>query len=333
MFDIVIIGAGPSGLFSIFQAGMMGLSCAVIDALPSLGGQCNALYPEKPIYDIPAYPRILAQELIDQLYKQIEPFKPIFFLDQQALSIHQNEDQNFTVTTAANNKIEGRTIIIAAGGGSFGPNRPAIENILEFENKSVFYSVTKQEIFQDKKIVIAGGGDSAIDWSFSLSEIASKIYLVHRRNKFKATPESMKRIYTQVEEGKIELVIPYQLHKIHGQNGRLDTVEVIDFDNNTKLIETDYLLPFFGLSMNVGPILDWGIEIEDKHIRVDPSTMQTNIKGVFAVGDIINYPGKLKLILTGFAEAALACHSVYSIINNGAEVHFEYSTTKGIPNK
>ncbi|WHQ46401.1 MAG: NAD(P)/FAD-dependent oxidoreductase [Candidatus Midichloria sp.] len=333
MFDVIIIGAGPSGLFSVFQAGMMGLNCAVIDTLSSPGGQCNALYPEKPIYDIPGHPRILAQELIDLLHKQIEPFKPTFFLEQQALSINQNEDQSFTVTTAANNKIGGKTIIVAAGGGSFGPNRPVIKNILEFENKSIFYSITKQEIFHNKKIVIAGGGDSAIDWSLSLSGIASKIYLIHRRNKFKATPESMKKINTKVEESKIELVIPYQLHKIHGENGRLNSIEVINFDNNTKLIEADYLLLFFGLSMNIGPILDWGIDIENKHIKVDLSTMQTNIKGIFAVGDIITYPGKLKLILSGFAEAARACHSAYSIINNGTEIHFEYSTTKGVPTK
>ena len=330
MFDIAVIGAGPAGLFTIFQAGMMGLKCAVIDSLEKVGGQCIALYPEKPIYDIPGHAKILAQDLIGQLYKQARPFKPEFFLEQQAK--HIDIAEGFIITTSTNNKIYAKTIIIAAGRGAFGPNRPAVENIVEFENKSVFYSVNKRDIFQCKRVVIAGGGDSAIDWSLSLSEMTSKIYLVHRRNKFKATPDSMNKIHEKVAAGKIDLVIPYQLHKIHGSNGYLNAVEVIGLDNNsTKLIEADYLLPFFGLSMNIGPIAEWGLELEDKHIKVDQSTMQTNIKGIFAIGDIIRYPGKLKLILTSFAEAALACHQAYSIINNGAEVHFEYSTTKIMP--
>ena len=331
MFDIAIIGAGPIGLFSVFQAGMMGLKCAVIDSLDIIGGQCSALYPAKPIYDIPGYPKILAQKLIDKLYEQAMPFRPEFFLGQQAKYIEQNVAKGFVIATSTNSKIYTKAIIIAAGVGAFSPNRPDVENIIEFENKSVFYNVNKCDIFKNKRVAIAGGGDSAIDWCLSLSEIASKVFLIHRRNKFKATPESINKIYKKVETGKIDLVIPYQLYKIHGNNGYLNAVEVIDLDSNIKIIEADYLLPFFGLSMNIGPIAKWGVEIDGKHIKVDQSTMQTSIKGIFAVGDIIRYPGKLKLILTGFAEAALACNQVYSMINNGIEVHFEYSTTKGIP--
>ena len=332
MFDIGIIGAGPVGIFSVFQAGMMGLRCALIDALPMIGGQCSALYPEKPIYDIPGYAQISAQGLIDNLYKQARPFTPTLFLNQRVTALNKNSDDNFVIHTSSNNQITCNTTIIAAGCGAFGPNRPSIDNISDFENKSVFYSVTHRNLFINKRIIIAGGGDSAVDWALSISEIASQVYLIHRRNKFKAMPESINKLHKKIESGDIELITPYQLHNIHGKGGMLSSVDVIDLDNNILNIEADFLLPFFGLSTDLGEVKNFGLELVDnKRIKVDSKNMQTNLEGVFAVGDIAQYPGKLKLILTGFAEAALACHSAHTIINHGAETHFEYSTTTGVP--
>ena len=331
MFDIIIIGAGPAGLFAIFEAGMLGLKSAVVDSLESIGGQCSALYPEKPIYDIPAYPKILAQDLVERLHEQAAPFQPSFFLNQQVVSIKKQDNNSFDIETSTKNIINAKAVIIAAGGGAFGPNKPLIDNIEDFEGKSVLYTINKRTTFVDKRIVIAGGGDSAIDWALSLAEISEVIYLVHRREKFRAPHESMRRIYDLVTKGKIELVIPYQLHSLSGDDGHIKEVIVSDLDKNLKTIKADYLLPFFGLSMNLGPISEWGLGVDNKHIIVNPSTMETNIPGIFAIGDIITYPGKLKLILTGFAEAALACNRVHSMLNDGKEMHFEYSTTKGIP--
>lgn len=329
-FDIAIIGAGPVGLFAVFQAGMLGLRTCVIDSLETIGGQCSALYPEKPIYDIPGYPKILAQELIEKLYEQALPFAANFFLNQQAIGL-QKINNLFCIKTSKNIEIKAKTVIIAAGSGAFGPNKPPIDNIRDFEGKSVFYLVKNRNDFANKTIVIAGGGDSAADWAISLSEIAKKIYVVHRRDKFKAAPETIRKIHDLATKGLIELVIPYQLQSLHGKNGILEEVHVADLENMTKIIEADILLSFFGLSMQLGPILQWGIELYKKNIVTNQTTMQTNIPGIFAIGDIVNYPGKLKLILTGFAEAAIACHNIHNIIYPEKALHFEYSTTKGIP--
>jgi thioredoxin reductase (NADPH) len=328
--DIAIIGAGPVGLFTVFQAGMLGLQSVVIDTLDFIGGQCNALYPEKPIFDIPAHPKILASELIEQLYNQAKPFAPKMLLNNMVESISQM-DSKWIIETSKGQKIIASVIIIAAGCGAFGPNKPPLDNIEEYEGKSIFYMVTKKEEYRDKTIVIAGGGDSAVDWANILSEIAKKVYVVHRRNKFRALPENVNTMYQIAESGKIEMLIPYQLAGLRGEKGYLKEIEVVDLDNNPKIINADILLPFFGLSMDLGPITKWGINIEKKHLIVDPSTMQTNHSGIFAVGDITNYPGKLKLILSGFSEAAIACHSAYSIIYPDKPLHFEYSTNKGIP--
>lgn len=327
--DIAIIGAGPSGLFAVFEAGMLKMKCHVIDTLDMIGGQCSALYPEKPIYDIPAYPQIMAQELIDNLEKQIAPFNPIYHLSQRVEKL-ERKDQYFILTTSSSNIIEAKAIVIAAGCGAFGPNRPPLENIESFEGKSVFYMVGKREEFRDKKIAIAGGGDSAIDWAISLAEIAEKIYLIHRRNKFKCAPESLSKINNLVEAGKIEMVVPFQLHSITGDNGKIDKLIVSDLDNNKKELEVDCLLPFFGLSMELGPIANWGLNLDKHHISVNPATMETSEKGIFAVGDIIHYPGKLKLILAGFTESAMAAYSCYNIVYPNQALHFEYSTSKGI---
>jgi len=331
--DIAIIGAGPVGLFAVFQAGMLNLNSVVIESLKEIGGQCTALYPEKPIYDIPAYTEITAGALVEKLMEQIAPFKPEFLLNQQAISLNKNTDQDLIITTSSGVQVLCKAVIIAAGGGVLVPNRPGIPNIEKFENHSIYYSVTNSKIFENKRVAIAGGGDSAIDWAISLSNITSKLYLIHRREKFRAAPISMAKIQQAIQEERIELIAPYQLHSLHGLDSELDSVDVIDLSGNVKNIKVDYLLPFFGLSMNLGPLVEWGFEIDNKHIKVDPATMESNIEKIFAIGDIAQYPGKLKLILTGFAEAALACNSAYKAIFPNSEIHFEHSTSKGIPGK
>ena len=328
--DIVIVGAGPSGLFSVFEAGMLKMKCHIIDTLEIIGGQCTALYPEKPIYDIPAHPKVLASELIELLEAQAEPFHPVYHLNQQVQKIDEKNDGSFVVETSKNIKIECKAIIIAGGCGAFGPNRPPLENIEKFEGSSIFYSVRNKKEFVDKKVVIAGGGDSAVDWAISLAEIAQKIYVVHRRDKFRCAPESADKMKKLEAQGKIEMVIPFQLEGLEGNDSKLSHVIVKDFDNNIKKIEADYLLPFFGLAMELGPIANWGLNLNKNHIEVDRGTMQTSIKGIYAVGDIATYPHKLKLILTGFAECASACHDIFKLVFPDQVYHFEYSTSKGI---
>lgn len=329
--DILIIGAGPVGLFSIFQAGMLGLKCHVIDALSEIGGQCVALYPEKPIYDIPAYPKILASDLIDNLSAQASRFHPVFHLGEQVQSLN-SRDENFVVRTDKNVEIEAKAIIIAAGAGAFGPNRPPLENIEAYEGKSVFYYVKKQEEFRGKNIAIAGGGDSAVDWAINLSEIANKIYLIHRREKFRASPASMQKIDALVRRGKIILEVPFQLHSLEGSGGVLSGVNLYDSGDNIKHIDANILLAFFGLSTNLGQISDWGLNFKLNHIEIDKITSETNIKGIYAVGDVASYEGKLKLILTGFAEAATAVHHAYKRVSGGKDFHFEHSTNKNFEN-
>lgn len=328
--DIVIIGAGPTGLFAIFEAGMLKMKCHVIDALETIGGQCLALYPEKPIYDIPAHPKVLASELIELLEAQAAPFHPTYHLNQVVQKITKIEDGSFDVETSKNTKINCKAIIIAAGCGAFGPNRPPLVGIEEFEGKSIFYAVRNKSEFANKNVVIAGGGDSAVDWTLSLAEIAKKVYVVHRRDKFRCAPESADKMKKLAEEGKIELVIPFQLDGLEGSNGKLSAVSVKDFDGNVKKLEADYLLPFFGLAMELGPIANWGLNLHKHHIEVEASAMQTSTAGIYAIGDIATYKNKLKLILSGFAEAATACHDAYKIIYPDQVFHFEYSTSKGI---
>lgn len=328
--DLVVIGAGPTGLFSIFEAGMLKMKCHVIDALESIGGQCVALYPEKPIYDIPAHPKVLASELIELLEAQAAPFHPTYHLNQVVEKITKNSDKTFTIETSKNTKINCKAIIIAAGCGAFGPNRPPIANIAEFEGKSVFYAVRNKAEFTNKNVVIAGGGDSAVDWALSLSEIAKKVYVIHRRDKFRCAPESADKMKKLCDEGKIELVIPFQLDGLEGTNGMISQVLIKDFDGNIKKIAADYLLPFFGLAMELGPIINWDLNLHKNHIEVDAATMQTSQEGIYAIGDIAHYKNKLKLILSGFAEAATACHDAYKIVHPDQLFHFEYSTSKGI---
>lgn len=324
--DIIIIGAGPVGLFAVFQAGMLGMRCHVIDSQEIIGGQCSALYPEKPIYDIPAYPEIMGAELINKLESQAQPFNPVYHLNQQVIEMRQDG----SITTSKNIVISGKAIIIAAGYGSFGPNKPPLKNIENFEGKSVFYFINNRNYFTDKEIVIAGGGDSAVDWAISLSEIATKIYLVHRREKFRAAPDSLRKLKELADNGKIELVINYQLDHLVGNDGELEAVGVKDFEGNIHTLTANILLPFFGLAQELGPIKNWGLHLKTNHIIVDNSYFSTNISGVYAIGDIATYPGKLKLILNGFAEAARSLHHAYGRVFDGKALHFEYSTTKGV---
>lgn len=327
--DLVIIGAGPVGLFTVFEAGMLKIKSHIVDSLEIIGGQCSALYPEKPIYDIPAHPSILASELVEKLEEQAKPFNPTYHLNQSVDKIAKTDD-GFTVETSKNTQIDCKAIIIAAGCGAFGPNRPPLVGIEEYEGKSIFYSIREKEQFRDKNVVIAGGGDSAVDWAIVLADIAKKVYVIHRRDKFRCAPESLEKMKEIANSGKIELVIPYQLDGLKGEGGNLKEVLVKDFSGNIKALEADYLLPFFGLAMNLGPILDWDLNITKNHIKVDPHSMQTSKPGIYAVGDIASYKNKLKLILTGFSESALACHDIYKIVYPDQLFHFEYSTSKGV---
>lgn len=328
--DIVIVGAGPVGLFAIFEAGMLKMRAHVVDTLEAIGGQCTALYPEKPIYDIPAHPSILAGELIENLREQAAPFNPTYHLGQQVVGL-EKRDSGMRATLSSGATIDCKAVIIAAGCGAFGPNRPPLDGLEAYEGKSVFYLVARREDFRGKNIVIAGGGDSAIDWAISLSELAKKVYVVHRRPKFRCAPESAARLEQLAKEGKIELVIPYQLARLEGEHGKLSGVTVATMEGEEKTLEADVLLPFFGLAMELGPIANWGLNLTHNHIEVTPATMQTSTPGIFAIGDIATYENKLKLILSGFAEAAQAAYAAYKLVHPDQALHFEYSTSKGVP--
>ena len=330
--DVAIIGAGPVGLFAVFQFGMLGMKAHVVDTLDMAGGQCAALYPEKPIYDIPGYPRIDAAELIEKMTEQAVPFDPVYHLGQQVVALNKAKDGGcWRLETSAGTLIDARVVVIAAGAGAFGPNRPPLPGIEDYEGKSVHYMVLRRQDFAGKRVVVAGGGDSAVDWAISLSEVAEKVGIVHRRTKFRAAPESVSRLQALAEEGRIDLVVPYQLAGLEGDGETLCAVVVADLDGATRRLEADVLLPFYGLAMSLGPIAEWGLDIEKHHIAVDQRTCLTNIERVFAIGDLATYPGKLKLILTGFAEAAAAAHAAWPMVFESQELHFEYSTTKGLP--
>ncbi|CAO3415699.1 NAD(P)/FAD-dependent oxidoreductase [Azospirillum doebereinerae] len=329
--DVVIVGAGPTGLFAVFECGMLKMRCHVVDALDMVGGQCTALYPEKPIYDIPAHPSIEAADLIDKLAEQAAPFAPTYHLNQQVEKLTRTDEGRWLVETNIGTKIDAQAVIVAAGAGAFGPNRPPLERLEEFEGSGVFYMVRRRQDFAGKNVVIAGGGDSAVDWAISLAGLAEKVYVVHRRPKFRAAPESVARLDALVREGSVEMVVPYQLSGLDGENGTLTAVRVATLDGEEKALPADALLAFFGLSMNLGPIADWGLGLERSHVAVSLPGCGTNVPGVFAIGDIATYPGKLKLILCGFAEAAQAAHAIHPMVHPGEALHFEYSTSKGVP--
>jgi thioredoxin reductase (NADPH) len=330
--DVAIIGAGPVGLFAVFECGMLGLDCQVIDALDAVGGQCTALYPEKPIYDIPGLPEVAAEDLIRQLEAQAAPFKPVYHLGQQVTGLAR-AGEGWQLTTSAGREIAAKAVIIAGGVGAFGPNKPPLRGIEAYEGSSVFYLVTQKELFRGRRVVIAGGGDSALDWALVLADIAEHVMVVHRREKFRAAPDSVAKLHALAEEGKIDLVVPYQLKALDGDGERLSAVIVATLDGEERRLEADALLPFFGLSMNLGPIADWGLNLDKNHIVIDQATAATSQPGIFAIGDIASYPHKLKLILTGFAEAASAAHAIFPLVHPGEALHFEYSTTKGVPGR
>jgi thioredoxin reductase (NADPH) len=328
--DVAIIGAGPVGLFAVFECGMLQIRSVLIDALGEVGGQCAALYPEKPIYDIPAHPAIEAGALVEQLERQIAPFAAPRLLGRRVTGLTGTPGA-LTITTDHGDTVRARAVIIAAGAGAFGPNRPPLEGIDAFEaTGGVQYYVRRREDFRGRKIVIAGGGDSAVDWALSLKDVALSVAVVHRRPKFRAAPEMAARLDAAAEAGEIEMVIPYQLHALHGEDGRLTSVEVATLEGERRFLDADVLLPFFGLSMDLGPIADWGLALERGHVVVDPATTATSVPGIFAIGDVARYPGKLKLILQGFSEAAVAAHAIHPIVHPGQALHFEYSTTKGV---
>jgi thioredoxin reductase (NADPH) len=329
--DVVIVGAGPVGLFAVFECGMVRLNCHVIDVLDDAGGQCTALYPEKPIYDIPGFPRIEAAELIVRLGAQAAPFRPVYHLGEQVQALEPLSGGAWQVTTSKGTVVRAKAVIIAAGVGAFGPNRPPLPGIETYEGKSVFYYVTQRDNFRGKRIVIAGGGDTAVDWALSLAEIAAHVSVIHRRDKFRAAPESEARLKALAKAGRIDLVVPYQLHGLEGADGTLKAVIAATLDGAQRRIEADILLPFFGLSTSLGPIAAWELALQHNQIAVDASTMATGRPGVFAIGDVVTYPGKLKLILTGFAEAAIAARSAYALLHPETPLHFEYSTTSGVP--
>jgi thioredoxin reductase (NADPH) len=329
--DVAIVGAGPVGLFAVFELGMLKLRSVLIDALAETGGQCAALYPEKPIYDIPAIPMIEAGELITQLERQIAPFRAGRLLGRRVERL-SGERGAFTLTTDHGDEVRAKAVLIAAGAGAFGPNRPPLKGLAAYEaTGAVQYYVRRREDLRGKRVVIAGGGDSAVDWALALRGIAGAIRVVHRRGKFRAAPESAGQLESAAARGEVELVIPYQLHALHGSGGALAAVEVADLDGGRRMLEADVLLPFFGLSTDLGPIAEWGIALERHHVPVTPAMCETSMPGIFAIGDIAAYPGKLKLILQGFAEAAVAAHAIYPIVYPDVALHFEYSTTKGIP--
>ena len=328
--DVAIVGAGPVGLFAVFELGMLKLSSVLIDALTEVGGQCTALYPEKPIYDIPAHPAILASDLVERLEQQIAPFNAPRLLGRRVEALSGTAG-GFTVTTDQGDTVRAKAVIVAAGAGAFGPNRPPIEGLAAYESTgAVQYYVRRREDLRGKRVVIAGGGDSAVDWALALKDIA-QVSVVHRRPKFRAAPESAALLDAATGRGEVAMVIPYQLQALHGADGVLADVEVATLQGETRRIPADVLLPFFGLSMDLGPIADWGLGLDRHHVAVDPATCRTNIPGIFAIGDVATYPGKLKLILQGFSEAAMAAHAVYPIVFPDTALHFEYSTSRGVP--
>ena len=329
--DVCIIGAGPVGLFAVFECGMLRMRCHVVDTLDAIGGQCAALYPEKPIYDIPAYPRIDAGELIERLAEQAAPFMPQYLLGQRVERLTRAGDR-WLLETSTGARVDCAAIMIAAGCGAFGPNRPPLPGIEAYEaSGAVRYLVTRRAELQGKRIVIGGGGDSAVDWALSLADAASHVAVVHRRDKFRAAPDNVTKLRALASRGVIDLVTPYQLAGLEGHDGRLDAVIARSLDGETRRLDADVLLAFFGLAMELGPIARWGLSLDHNHIVVDPATCETSTAGIFAIGDIVRYPGKLKLILAGFSEAAMAARAAFALVYPNEELHFEYSTMTGVP--
>lgn len=327
--DILIIGAGPVGLFTVFEAGLLKLRCHIIDALPQPGGQLTEIYPKKPIYDIPGYPEVLAGELVDNLMKQIEPFKPGFTLGERAETYERQEDGRFKVTTNKGTVHLAPVIAIAGGLGSFEPRKPPIGNLSDFEDKGVEYMIREPEMYRDKKVVIAGGGDSALDWTIFLADVAQEVSLVHRRADFRGALDSVEKVEELAAAGKVDLITNAQVVGLNG-NGHLNEVVIKHKTNGEIHKTTDHFIPLFGLTPKLGPIGDWGLEIDKNAIVVDTFDYRTNVPGIFAIGDVNTYPGKLKLILCGFHEATLMVQSAFKIIYPEKKPSFKYTTVNGV---
>jgi len=327
--DILIIGAGPCGLFTVFEAGLLKLKCHLVDALPMPGGQLSEIYPKKPIYDIPGYPSVLAGELVDNLMKQIEPFKPGFTLGERAEGIEKLEDGSFRLTTNRGTQIEAPVICIAGGLGCFEPRKPPIEGIAKFEDKGVDYMVKDPEKFRDKKLLIAGGGDSALDWTIELADVASEITLIHRRTSFRGALDSVDKVMELAKAKKVNLITEAQAIGVNG-NGVLKEVVVKTKEKGEFTQAVDYFIPLFGLTPKLGPIAEWGLTINRSAIEVDTADYSTNVPGIYAIGDINTYPGKLKLILCGFHEGTLMVQSAFKYIYPDAKLSFKYTTVAGV---
>lgn len=327
--DIIIVGAGPVGLFTVFEAGLLKLRCHLIDALPQPGGQLTEVYPKKPIYDIPGFPEILASDLVKNLLKQIEPFHPGFTLGERVETVERLQDNSFRVTTNKGTQLNAPVIAIAGGLGCFEPRKPPISNIDEFEDHGVEYIIKDPEFYRNKKVVIAGGGDSALDWTIFLADVANELTLVHRRTQFRGALDSVEKVKMLNLEGKINLITESQIVGLSG-NGKLDGVVIRHNENGEIRLPTDHFIPLFGLSPKLGPIADWGLNIDKNAIEVNTLDYGTNVPGIFAIGDINTYPGKLKLILCGFHEATLMVQSAFKIINPDKKLSFKYTTVTGV---
>jgi thioredoxin reductase (NADPH) len=327
--DVVIVGAGPVGLFAVFELGLLDIKAHLIDILPKVGGQCAELYPEKPIYDIPGFPVITGQELVDNLMRQIEPFHPTFHLNEMVEAVETlgtTEAPKFRLRTDAGTVFECKAILIAAGGGSFQPKKPPIENIDAYENDGVFYAVRKMETFRDKHILIVGGGDSALDWTVNLQPLAERLTLLHRRDAFRAAPDSVNKMRALVAEGAMGFELG-QVISLKGPAPKLEAAVVRRDDGSTFEVPCNVMLPFFGLTMKLGPIAGWGLNLHENLIPVDTEKFETSRPGIFAVGDINWYPGKLKLILSGFHEVALAAQKVHRYVYPNKKLLFQYTTS------
>jgi thioredoxin reductase (NADPH) len=324
--DILIIGAGPVGLFAVFELGLLDIKAHLVDILDKVGGQCGELYPEKPIYDIPGIPYISGHGLTEALMEQIKPFKPTLHLGEMVTTLEKIGEPLFRLRTDVGKKFETKCVVIAAGGGSFQPKRPPIPGIELYEEKSVFYAVRKMDAFRGKRVLIIGGGDSALDWTLNLAPVASHLTLLHRRDQFRAAPDSVNKMMTLVGEGKIDFVLG-QVTGLEGTNGHLAAANVKRNDGSTFHIACNAMLPFFGLTMKLGPVADWGLDLDNNLIPVDTGTFESNVPGLFAIGDINTYPGKLKLILSGFHEAALMAQKAYHYIYPDKKLVFQYTTS------
>lgn len=327
--DLCIIGAGPVGLFAVFEAGLLKMRCHLIDALPQVGGQLSEIYPQKPIYDIPGYPEVKAQELVDRLMEQIAPFNPTFTLGERVDALERQADGSMIITTNDGTVVHCQVVVIAGGLGCFEPRKPEIDGLTRFEGKGVAYMVKNPELLRDRRVVLAGGGDSALDWTIFLANIAEEVTLVHRNDSFRGAPDSVEKVFDLARAGKIRLMLQSNISSLDG-NGHLQKVTVLDKTKGQTILDADHLIPLFGLTPKLGPIADWGLSIDRSAISVDTTDYSTSVERIYAIGDINTYPGKLKLILCGFHEAAIMCQSAFKHVYPNQKLSFKYTTVNGV---